>query len=42
MAKVPQNKVIIVGGVLAGLLASMQVWEGGGPVVRFSYCPVPR
>jgi len=32
MAKVPQNKVIIVGGGLAGLLATMKVCEGGGTV----------
>ncbi len=42
MAKVPQNKVIIVGGGLAGLLAAMKVCEGGGTVDLFSYCPVKR
>ena len=42
MAKVPQNKVIIVGGGLAGLLATMKVCEGGGTVDLFSYCPVKR
>lgn len=42
MAKVPENKVIIVGGGLAGLLAAMRVCEGGGTVDLFSYCPVKR
>lgn len=42
MAKVPENKVIIVGGGLAGLLAAMKVCEGGGTVDLFSYCPVKR
>ena len=42
MAKVPENKVIIVGGGLAGLLATMKVCEGGGTVDLFSYCPVKR
>ena len=42
MAKVPENKVIIVGGGLAGLLAALKVCEGGGTVDLFSYCPVKR
>jgi len=42
MAKVPENKVIIIGGGLAGLLAAMKVCEGGGTVDLFSYCPVKR
>ena len=42
MAKVPENKVIIVGGGLAGLLAAMRVCEGGGTVDLFSYFPVKR
>ena len=42
MAKVPENKIIIVGGGLAGLLAAMRVCEGGGTVDLFSYCPVKR
>ena len=42
MAKVPENKVFIVGGGLAGLLAAMRVCEGGGTVDLFSYCPVKR
>ena len=42
MAKVPENKIAIIGGGLAGLLAALKVCEGGGTVDLFSYCPVKR
>jgi len=42
MAKVPENNIAIIGGGLAGLLATMKVCEGGGTVDLFSYCPVKR
>ena len=35
-------KVIVVGGGLAGLMATLKILEGGGKVDLFSYCPVKR
>ena len=37
-----KSKVIIVGGGLAGLMATLKVCEAGGEVDLFSYCPVKR
>ena len=42
MAKAPENKIIVVGGGLSGLMATMKICEGGGKVDLFSYCPVKR
>jgi len=42
MAKQPENKIIVVGGGLSGLMATMKICEGGGKVDLFSYCPVKR
>ena len=41
MAKKPV-KVIIVGGGLAGLMATLKILEDGSSVDLFSYCPVKR
>ena len=37
-----KKKIIIVGGGLSGLMATMKVCEAGGEVELFSYCPVKR
>ncbi len=42
MAAKPENKIIVVGGGLSGLMATMKICEGGGKVDLFSYCPVKR
>ena len=42
MAKKPENKIIVVGGGLSGLMATLKICEGGGKVDLFSYCPVKR
>ena len=42
MAKAPENKIIVVGGGLSGLMATLKICEGGGKVDLFSYCPVKR
>ena len=41
MAKKPV-KVIVVGGGLAGLMATLKILEDGSEVDLFSYCPVKR
>lgn len=42
MAKKPENKIIVVGGGLSGLMAALKICEDGGKVDLFSYCPVKR
>ena len=42
MAAKPENKIIVVGGGLSGLMATLKICEGGGKVDLFSYCPVKR
>ena len=43
MAKdMTKKKIIIVGGGISGLLATIKVCELGGEVLLFSYCPVKR
>ena len=42
MAKKPENKIIVVGGGLSGLMATLKICEDGGKVDLFSYCPVKR
>ena len=42
MANKPENKIIVVGGGLSGLMATLKICEGGGKVDLFSYCPVKR
>ena len=37
-----KNKIIVVGGGLSGLMATMKICEAGGEVELFSYCPVKR
>lgn len=37
-----KKKIIVVGGGLAGLMATMKICELGGEVELFSYCPVKR
>lgn len=37
-----KKKIIVVGGGLSGLLATMKICEAGGEVELFSYCPVKR
>jgi len=36
------KRIIIVGGGISGLLATIKVCEAGGEVDLFSYCPVKR
>ena len=42
MANKPENKIIVVGGGLSGLMAALKICEDGGKVDLFSYCPVKR
>ena len=43
MAKdLKKRTIIIVGGGISGLLATIKVCEMGGEVLLFSYCPVKR
>ena len=35
-----KNKIIVVGGGLSGLMATLKICEAGGEVDLFSYCPV--
>ncbi len=37
-----KNKIIVVGGGLSGLMATLKICEAGGEVDLFSYCPVKR
>lgn len=37
-----KKKIIVVGGGLSGLMATMKICEAGGEVELFSYCPVKR
>ena len=37
-----KNKIIVVGGGLSGLMATLKICEAGGGVDLFSYCPVKR
>ena len=37
-----KNKIIVVGGGLSGLMATLKICEAGGEVELFSYCPVKR
>lgn len=37
-----KKKIIVVGGGLAGLMATMKICEAGGEVELFSLCPVKR
>lgn len=37
-----KKKIIVVGGGLAGLMATMKICEAGGTVELFSLCPVKR
>ena len=37
-----KNKIILVGGGLSGLMATLKICEAGGEVDLFSYCPVKR
>jgi succinate dehydrogenase / fumarate reductase flavoprotein subunit len=39
---VAKNKIIVVGGGLSGLMATLKICEAGGEVDLFSYCPVKR
>ena len=34
------KKIIVVGGGLSGLMATIKICESGGIVDLFSYCPV--
>ena len=36
------KKIIVVGGGLSGLMATIKICESGGIVDLFSYCPVKR
>ena len=42
MANKPEKKIIVVGGGLSGLMATLKICEDGGKVDLFSYCPVKR
>ncbi|QJW48436.1 succinate dehydrogenase flavoprotein subunit [bacterium BFN5] len=37
-----KKKIIVVGGGLSGLMATLKICEAGGEVELFSYCPVKR
>ena len=37
-----KSKIIVVGGGLSGLMATLKICEAGGEVDLFSYCPVKR
>ncbi len=37
MANKPENKIIVVGGGLSGLMAALKICEDGGKVDLFSY-----
>jgi succinate dehydrogenase / fumarate reductase flavoprotein subunit len=37
-----KKKIIVVGGGLSGLMATLKICEAGGEVDLFSYCPVKR
>ena len=37
-----KNNIIVVGGGLSGLMATIKICEAGGTVDLFSYCPVKR
>jgi succinate dehydrogenase / fumarate reductase flavoprotein subunit len=37
-----KNKIVVVGGGLSGLMATIKICEAGGQVELFSYCPVKR
>ncbi len=37
-----KSKIIVVGGGLSGLMATLKICEAGGEVELFSYCPVKR
>jgi len=37
-----KKKIIVVGGGLSGLMATLKICEAGGDVDLFSYCPVKR
>lgn len=37
-----KNKIVVVGGGLSGLMATLKICEAGGEVDLFSYCPVKR
>lgn len=37
-----KKRIIVVGGGLAGLMATMKICEAGGQVDLFSLCPVKR
>jgi len=39
---VAKNKIVVVGGGLSGLMATLKICEAGGEVDLFSYCPVKR
>ena len=37
-----KSKIVVVGGGLSGLMATLKICEAGGEVDLFSYCPVKR
>ncbi|MCE5287112.1 MAG: FAD-binding protein, partial [Pelosinus sp.] len=37
-----KKKIIVIGGGLSGLMATLKICEAGGEVELFSYCPVKR
>jgi succinate dehydrogenase / fumarate reductase, flavoprotein subunit len=39
---VAKSKIVVVGGGLSGLMATLKICEAGGEVDLFSYCPVKR